>query len=96
MRLLVAQHGTPGRREMGKRQRVGGSPGRHQEDRDLVLEQLRELMLDALGPVVTAIGERGAFVRPCERGENFGRDPGRVVAGEVHDASFRHPFCRMG
>ena len=46
VRLGVAEHGAPRRREMRERQRVGRGPGRHQEDRDLVLEQLGEPPLD--------------------------------------------------
>jgi hypothetical protein len=84
MRLGVAEHGAPGRREMRERQRVGRGPGRHQEYRDLVLEQLGEPLLDVPGPGVAAIGERRAVVGATEGGEDVGCDAGRVVAGEVH------------
>ena len=43
VRLGMAQHRAPGRREMRERQRIGGGAGRHQEDRDLALEDLGEL-----------------------------------------------------
>ena len=39
--LLVAQHAAPGRRDMGKREGVGGGPGGHQEDRDLASRTVR-------------------------------------------------------
>src|SRR5262249_46293680 len=84
MRLLVAEHGAPRRGEMRERKRVGGSPGRHQEDRDLMFEELGESALDPLGPAVAAINERGARIRARHGGGDVRRDPRRVVAGEIH------------
>ena len=69
---------------MGERQRIGGGAGRHQEDRDLMLEDLRETALDPRRPGVVAVGERRALVRGRDGGEDFGRDAGGVVAGEIH------------
>ena len=42
VRLGMAEDGAPGRRQMRERERIRGGAGRHQEDRDLVLEHLGE------------------------------------------------------
>src|SRR5262245_5397478 len=100
MRLLVAEHGAPRWGEMRERKRVGGGPGRHQEDRDRMLEELGEPALDPLGPAVAAISERSARIRGRNGGEDVRRDPRRVVAGEIHaipllDRTQRN-LCRRG
>src|SRR5262249_19722346 len=95
MRSRVTEHRAPGRREMRQRQRIRTGPGRQQKDRHVVLEQLGEPRLDAPGPVVIAIGQRGAVVRPRNGGEDLGRDPGSVVAGEIHVLSRANGEWRM-
>jgi hypothetical protein len=49
-----------------------------------MLEQFGELLLDAAGQGIVAVGERDAVVRPRDRGEDLRRDRRRVVAGEIH------------
>ena len=71
---------------MRQRERVRRRPGRHQKHRDLVLEDFGEALFDPPGPVVPAVGQRGAFVRAGDRRENFRRDARRVVACKVHAA----------
>ena len=85
VRLVMAQHGAPGRREVRERERVRRGAGRHQEDRDLALKDLGECPLDPFGPVVVAVGQRGAVVGAGNGREDLRRDPGCVVACEVHD-----------
>jgi len=87
VRLVVAEHGAPGRREVRERKRVRRGAGRHQEDRDLALKNLGECPLDASGPIIAAVGQRGALVRPRNGREDLRRDPGGVVACKVHDVS---------
>ena len=84
VRLVVAQHGAPRRREVCQRERVCRRAGRHQEHRDLALKNLGESSLDPLGPIIAAVGERGAVVRPGNGREDLRRDPGCVVACKVH------------
>ena len=84
MRLLVAENGTPGRRQMRERERIGRSPRRNQEHRDLALEHLGEPAFDALGPGILAIGERVPLIGARDGCQDFGRKPRRVVAGEIH------------
>ena len=87
VRLVVTEHGAPRRRQMRKREGVGRGSGRHQEHRDLALKNLREAPLGASGPVVTAVGQRGAVVGPGNGRHDLRRDPGRIVACKVHDVS---------
>ena len=47
---------------MRERERIRRRAGRHQEDRDLALEDLGEALLDPPGPVVIAVAERIAGV----------------------------------
>ena len=84
MRFLVAQHRAPGRRQVRERERIRHRAGRHQEHRDLALEQLGEALLDPLGPLVVAVAERIAGVGLAQRVEDFRRHSGGVVACEIH------------
>ena len=85
MRLRMAQHRAPGRRQVRERERIRRRAGRHQKYRDLALEDLGEALLDPPGPVVVAVAERVAGIGLADRLEDFGRrDSGRVVACEVH------------
>ena len=87
VRLLMAEHGTPGRREVRECEGVRRGSGRHQEDRDLALKNLGECPLDPFGPAIAAVGQRGAVVRPGNGRKDLRRDPGCVVACKVHDVS---------
>ncbi len=64
MRLGMAQHRAPWRRQMGERQRIRGGAGRHQEDRDLVLENLGE---SSARPAWSRRPGRRRAPRPCSR-----------------------------
>ena len=80
----VAQHAAPGRRDMRERQRIGGGAGRHDEDRNLALEDLAKPALDALCCIVIAIAERETGVGRENRVKDFRSDSRGVVAGKVH------------
>src|SRR4029077_10537199 len=58
MRFRMTQHRAPRGRQMRERERIRGRSGRHQEYRDILLENLRKAPLDPLGPVVIAVTER--------------------------------------
>ena len=49
MRLAVAHHRAPWRRQVRQRQRIGRGPGRHQINRDLALEQTAKAALRRAG-----------------------------------------------
>src|SRR5262249_5302300 len=87
VRFVMAEHGAPGRGEMRQRERVRRRSGRHQEDRDLALEDFGEARLDALRPGIAAVSERRAGIRARNCGKDLGRDPGGVVTCEIHAAS---------
>jgi len=91
VRLLMAEHGAPRRGEMRQRERVCRRSGRHQEDRDLALENFREARLHAPRPGIVAVSERSAGIRARNGGKDLGRDPGRVVTCEIHAASLTRP-----
>ena len=74
VRLGMAQHRAPGRRQMRKCQRVRRRAGRHQEHRDLAFEDLGKPALDPFGPGILAVAERRALVRARNGSEDFGRD----------------------
>ena len=69
---------------MGERQRVGRRAGRHQEHRDVALENLADPPLDRAGDVVVAVAHGKAVVAGDEGLQDFRRDAGGVVACEVH------------
>src|SRR5206468_3178933 len=80
----MTKHRTPGGREMGDRQRVGGSPGWHQKSRHFALEKLGKALLHTPGQGVVAVGKRRAFV--CRRNgrKDLRRHPSRIVTRKVH------------
>ena len=82
--LRVTEHDAPRRRNLRQSQRIGRCAGRHQEDRDLALEDFRKLAFGGLRPIVIAVAAGIATVGLGERVENGGRDARRIVAGEVH------------
>jgi len=84
MTFLMAQHGSPGRRDVRQRQRVRGGSGRHQERRELVLEDFGQASLQPFRDRILAVAEREAVVGAADRREDRGRDPGGIVAGEMH------------
>ena len=68
---------------MRERKRVGGGPGRHQEDRDLMLEEFpRTCARPARSRCRGPRRERGACIRARNGGEDVRRDPRRVVAAK--------------
>ncbi len=95
VRLVMAEHGAPGRREMRKRERIGRGSRRHQENRDLTRKHLGESLLDAPRPDVLPIAQCCALIRPRNSGEDLRGDGGCIVACEVHapSASLR-PRCQ--
>ena len=76
VRLVMAEHGAPGRREMRERERIGRGSRRHQENRDLTRKHLGESLLDAPRPDVLPIAQRRALVRPRNSGEDLRGDGG--------------------
>src|SRR5262249_41818836 len=84
MRLGMAEHGAPRRSEMRQCERVGRGSCRHQENCDLVREKFGEARFDASGPGIAAVAQRRALIRPRNGGKNLRRNPGGVVACEVH------------
>jgi hypothetical protein len=74
---------------MRERERIGAGSGRHQENGDLALENLREAALDPPGPGIVAVGQRRPFIRARDRGENFRRNRRSIVAGEIHRHTLR-------
>ena len=85
----MAEDRAPRRGAAGQRQAVGGGAGDDREGREVgLVEQLAQAALDALGPVVGAVGEgaaarEGAAHRLDDR--RMGAD--LVVAAEVHAES---------
>ena len=90
VRLRVAQHRAPRRRKVSDRKRIGGGTGRHQEDRAVALENLRDPRLDAPRRIVIPVPERKAFVGLADRLQDGGRDARGVVACEIHDGPDRY------
>ena len=87
----MAQHGSPGRRDVRQRQRVRGGSGRHQERRELVLEDFGQAALQPFRDRILAVAEREAVVGAADRREDRGRDPGGIVAGEMHASLPSYP-----
>ena len=69
---------------MRERQRIGRRAGRHQEHRDVALEDLADPPFDRAGDVIVAIAHGKAVIAGDERLQDFRRDAGGVVACEVH------------
>src|SRR5262245_5102947 len=82
--LGMTQHRTPGRREMGDRQSIGGGPGWRQKNRHFALEKLGKALLHTSGQGVIAVSKRRALVRRRDGRKNLRRHPGRIVARKVH------------
>jgi hypothetical protein len=72
---------------MRDRERIGRGPGRYQENRHLMLEQLGKALLEAPRHRVIAVGERGAPIRSRNRGQNLRCHSDRIVACKVHRLS---------
>ncbi len=86
MRLLVAEHGLPGLGQRRKRERVRGGAGGDEKCGDLRFEHIAQHRRRPRGVVVRAIGRRIHPGRRRDRLQNLRRDPGAVVAREVHSA----------
>jgi hypothetical protein len=81
--LGMCQHRAPGRAERGDGQGIGGGPRRHREHTHAGFEELAEHRVEALRPLVRAIGQRGAVVHLGNGCKYFGADRGGVVGLEV-------------
>src|SRR5262249_18590472 len=94
--LRVAQHGPPGRRQVGKCQRVGGSAGTYQKYRYVALKQIRKPAFEPLGQGIVPIGNGKSGVGANQSIQDGGGNSGGVIAGKVHcrspswSASFAH------
>src|SRR5690348_9726248 len=80
----MAVDDAPGRRHRGDRERVRRRSGRHRKDRDLALEERAEALLEADADGIGAVGGGGALIGCHQRGEDFGRGTGDIVAAEIH------------
>ena len=62
MGLGMTEHRAPWRSEVRERERIRRRAGRHQKDRDLVLEHVRKARFDPLRPIVSTVnGAKPAF-----------------------------------
>src|SRR5690606_19730049 len=84
MRLAVAERNAAGFVVGGKRQRVGGGPGRHEEDRYLTLEDFTEALVDGTIAVTVSIGRGKAACIGRKAGRNFRMGAGPVVGSKIH------------
>ena len=84
MGVALAIDGAEGRRHHREGKRIGAGPGRHRKCREIGLEDLLQLGLDAGRQRVLAIGGDRAGIGPGEGCEDFGRGAGDIVAAEIH------------
>ncbi len=84
MGFRMTEHDTPLRRDLRQRQGIRRSASRHQENRDIVFENLGHAPLDGSRPVIVAIAPRIAAACFGNGIENGGRDGGRIIAGKIH------------
>ena len=89
----MTEHDTPLRRDLRQRQGIRRSAGRHQENRDIVFENLGHAPLDGSRPVIVAVAARIAAACFGNGIENGGRDGGRIVAGKIHGRSVARIVC---
>ena len=84
MRLVMAQHRAPGRRDGRKGKRIGRRAQRHQRDMHVALKEGREHLRHFGGERIAAIGADLPRIRRGDRIENGRRDTGCVVGPKVH------------
>src|ERR1700757_4466483 len=62
VRLLMAEHGPPGLRQMRECERVGRGSARHQKNRDPLLKNGGQLLLDSPRPGIASVGQCRALI----------------------------------
>ncbi len=89
VRLVVGEDRPVRRAERGERQRVGRGAGGHGEGAHRGAEELAERAVEALRPLVVAVGARQPVVGGVERREELRTGAAGVVAEESQGLS-RH------
>ena len=94
VRLAMAEYRPPGWRELRQREGIRRRSSRHKEHGDLVLEHVRELLLQAGGDLVIPITGSEPPTDLSDGVQNPGGDPGGIVAREIHPHPRSKPLCR--